>query len=94
MDRLMRMCLNWKVLGALALLGVGVWIAAPNLVGLALPVLVVALCPLSMLLMARHMRHGESASCHHGDRPSEVGLPRGQGEELVSSPDHQLQERR
>ena len=54
----MKMCTNWKVTGGLALLGLAVFAAAPNLIGAALPLLVVAACPLSMLLMMRAMSGG------------------------------------
>ena len=47
----MKMCLNWKVLGALAAVGAGVWLVAPSLLGAALPLLLLAACPLSMLIM-------------------------------------------
>jgi hypothetical protein len=48
-------CLDWKVVGGLAALGLAVWIIAPKLVWAALPVLVALACPLSMLLMMRGM---------------------------------------
>ncbi|MGH9177761.1 MAG: DUF2933 domain-containing protein [Acidimicrobiales bacterium] len=54
----MKMCINWKVVGALALVGLGVFAAAPNLIGAALPLLVLAACPLSMLVMMRAMSGG------------------------------------
>ena len=44
-------CLNWKVVSGLALIGVGIWLLAPTLVGAAVPVLLAAICPLSMLAM-------------------------------------------
>jgi|SRR5712691_2625202 len=50
------MCLDRRVLGGLAIVGLGIWIYAPQLVGAALPVLVVLICPLSMLVMAWTMR--------------------------------------
>lgn len=56
-------CLNWKVLAALAAVGVGVYALAPNLVAAATPLLVLALCPLSMLLMMRAMGSGSGRSC-------------------------------
>ncbi|MGH2376545.1 MAG: DUF2933 domain-containing protein [bacterium] len=63
-------CLNWKVIGGLALVAVGLWVFAPSLVARALPLLLFAACPLSMLFMMRGMK-GESqtgsqsgASCH------------------------------
>ncbi len=45
------LCLNWKVLVGLAVAGLGIWIVAPSLVGAVLPLLLLAACPLSMLLM-------------------------------------------
>lgn len=51
----MKMCINWKVVGALALVGLAVFAAAPNLIGAALPLLVLAACPLSMVVMMRAM---------------------------------------
>ena len=48
-------CLNWKVVAGLALVAVGVWLLAPHLIGAALPLLIVAACPLSMLFMMRGM---------------------------------------
>lgn len=55
-------CLNWKVLAALAAVGLGVYALAPNLVAAATPLLVLALCPLSMLLMMRAMGSGSARS--------------------------------
>jgi len=63
-EKLLRACLNWKVIAGLALVGVGVWAVAPNLLVAALPILLIAVCPLSMLLMMRGMhgdQHGATA---------------------------------
>ena len=57
----LHLCLNWKVVGGLALVGVGIWIVTPNLIWAALPVLVVLACPLSMLFMMRGMGGGQCA---------------------------------
>ena len=46
-----QMCLNWKVLAGLAVVGVIVWLVAPRLVLAALPVMLLLACPLSMLFM-------------------------------------------
>jgi hypothetical protein len=67
-----RMCFNWKVLAGLAVVGLGVWVVAPNLVGAALPLLILAACPLSMLLMARGMQGGQCAS-----QPEQTNEPAG-----------------
>ena len=48
-------CVNWKVIGALAAAGVGIYVFAPGWAAAALPLLIVAVCPLSMLLMMRAM---------------------------------------
>ena len=49
----MKTCVNWKVVGALALVGIAVLALAPGRVGGALPLLVLAACPLSMFVMMR-----------------------------------------
>ena len=56
------MCVNWKVIAGLAVAGVGVWLWVPDLAVAALPLLLVAACPLSMLLMMRGMQHGQCSS--------------------------------
>jgi hypothetical protein len=66
----MKMCINWKVVGGLALLGLAVFAAAPNLIGAALPLLIFAACPLSMLLMMRTMSGG--GRCKTGPDKSAV----------------------
>src|SRR5260221_14197349 len=53
--RLFGLCLNWKVIAGLAIAALGVWVMAPQLLAAALPVLILAACPLSMLLMMRGM---------------------------------------
>lgn len=76
MDNMLRACLNWKVVGGLTLLGLGIWFAAPNLLAAALPVLLLAVCPLSMMLMMRGMQ-GEHGSQHGGaDHGSRVAPSR------------------
>ncbi len=49
-------CLNWKAVAGLAVVGLGIWALAPGMWAAALPVLVVLACPLSMLFMMRGMR--------------------------------------
>lgn len=58
--KMLKMCLNWKVLVGLAATGVGVYLVAPDLVLAALPILLLAACPLSMLLMMWGMQHAQS----------------------------------
>jgi len=56
------MCLNWKVLVGLAVVGVFVLIVNPR-IGLALvPLLLLAACPLSMLFMMRGMQRTSSST--------------------------------
>lgn len=55
--RVLKMCLNPKVLAGLAVAGVAIYLIAPNLIAAALPLLLLAACPLSMLLMMWGMQH-------------------------------------
>lgn len=52
----MKMCLNWKVTAALGSIVLGVLVFDPHLLGAALPLLLLALCPLSMVAMMFAMR--------------------------------------
>jgi hypothetical protein len=52
------MCFDKRILGALAIVGVGVLVVAPQLILAVLPLLLIALCPLSMLLMGKAMMSG------------------------------------
>lgn len=52
---MLKMCLNWKVLGGLAAVGIGIWIVAPGALANLLPLLLLAACPLSMMFMMRGM---------------------------------------
>ncbi len=58
----MGMCMNWKVVGGLVVVGLGIWAVAPSLAIAALPVLAVLACPLSMLFMMRGMGGSQCAS--------------------------------
>ncbi len=62
MRNLLGMCFDWRVLTGLAAIGVGIWIVAPQLIAPALPILVVLVCPLSMLLMMRMMGNSTAQS--------------------------------
>jgi len=55
MLNVLKACYDWRVISALAAVGVGVVLFAPDLVALALPLLIVAACPISMALMMRTM---------------------------------------
>jgi Protein of unknown function (DUF2933) len=53
--RLLRACYDWRVITVVAAVGLGIYLAAPRLVATMVPLLVFAVCPLSMLLMMRSM---------------------------------------
>ena len=64
-----QMCLNWKVLAGLAVVGLIVLVVAPQLILAALPILLIAACPLSMLFMMRGMvRNRNVATQLQGDQ--------------------------
>lgn len=56
---MLKMCLNWKVLAGLAAVGVGVYAFAPGLFAAAVPLLLLAVCPLSMVAMMAAMNGGK-----------------------------------
>ncbi|MGH2376860.1 MAG: DUF2933 domain-containing protein [Candidatus Limnocylindria bacterium] len=56
---MLRMCYDPRVLIGLAAVGVTTWVVAPQLVLAVLPLLFLAACPLSMLLMAKMMMPGQ-----------------------------------
>jgi hypothetical protein len=57
---MLKMCLNWKVVVGLAALGAGIFLVAPDVASAALPYLVLAICPISMLLIMVAMNHGKA----------------------------------
>ena len=68
------MCFNWKVLAGLAAVGLGIWVVAPNLIGAALPLLLLAACPLSMVFMMRGMQGGQcSMPSQQSESPKQAG---------------------
>lgn len=61
--KVLRACYDWRVITALAAVGGGVVLFAPGLIGAALPLLIVAACPLSMMIMMKTMGgHDQNAS--------------------------------
>jgi hypothetical protein len=67
------MCLNWKVLTSLAAVGVGVYLFAPGLLAEAIPILLLAACSLSMLLMMLAMQHAQGQE-QQTPQETDVGL--------------------
>ena len=56
MLRIGALCFDWRVIAGLAAVGIAVVVVAPGLLGGALPLLLLAACPISMLVMMRSMR--------------------------------------
>jgi hypothetical protein len=71
--KMLKMCLNWKVLAGLAAVGVGVYLFAPGLLAEAVPILLLAVCPLSMLLMMWGMQQSQG---QHTAQDTDAGLTR------------------
>lgn len=73
--QMLKHCLNWKVIAGLAAVGVGIYFVAPELVAAALPILVLAICPLSMLVMMWAMQGGRSGD-QQASQEADAGLTR------------------
>ncbi|GBD29851.1 hypothetical protein HRbin32_00943 [bacterium HR32] len=54
-------CLDWRAMVGLGIIAVLVWLLAPKFLWLALVVLALLACPLSMYLMTRGMQHNSCA---------------------------------
>lgn len=73
--RLLRACLDPRVLVGLAAVGVAIAVLIPGLIGAAFPLLLVAACPLSMAVMMLAMRQpsqGSPVADTSPDRESEL----------------------
>jgi len=55
-------CLDWRVGAGLAGIGIAVWVLAPQWTAAVLPLLIVAACPLMMLVMMPMMMRGRGSS--------------------------------
>ena len=66
-------CLNWKVIAGLAVVGLGIWVVAPTLAWAAVPVLVGLACPLSMIFMMRGMGGGQCATQPEDEQRQIIG---------------------
>jgi hypothetical protein len=72
--KMLKMCLNWKIVTALAAVGAGIYLVTPHLVAAALPYLFLAICPLSMMLMMWGMQEHGSGNQEQETRESATGL--------------------
>lgn len=86
MNRMLGMCMNGKVLVGLGVVGLGVWAVAPNLVGAAAPLLLLAACPLSMVVMMRGM--GGMGGGQSATQPAQTSQPT----RVIGTPEEQLAE--
>jgi hypothetical protein len=73
--KMLKMCLNPKVLAGLVAVGVVIYLIGPNLIAAALPILLLAACPLSMLLMMWSMQHTQGQE-KQTPQERDVGLTR------------------
>lgn len=71
----MRMCINKRVVIGLAAVAAGILLVAPHAFLAALPLLIVLVCPLSMMFMMRGMRGGRSCAAGNSETTSETGKP-------------------
>jgi hypothetical protein len=74
--KMLKMCLNPKVLAGLAVVGVGIYLFAPGLLAQAVPILLLAACPLSMLLMMWAMPRTPGQDQQTTQDTDDVGLNR------------------
>ena len=78
---MLKMCLNWKVIAGLALVGVALFVYAPGLAAGALPFLVLAICPLSMIFMMKAMNGGMGGDSKSGEGCAMSGQKQPEGRE-------------
>lgn len=83
------MCFNKRVLIGLGVVALGVLALSPRSFGAVAPLLMMAVCPLSMLFMMRSMNRGDS-SCAADQTPArseiEAGESRREVEPVPSAP--------
>jgi hypothetical protein len=73
--KMLKMCLNPKVLAGLAATGVAIYLFAPDLIAATLPILLLAACPLSMLLMVWAMQQSQGQD-QQTTQETDAGLTR------------------
>ena len=83
---ILRMCFDWRVVTGLAAGGVGIFLVAPGIAAAALPLLILAACPLSMMLMMKSMggagHEPPPSEAAHADGADRVTALRGELAEL------------
>ena len=79
------MCMNWKIVAGLAVVGLGIWAVAPNLIGAVAPLFLLAACPLSMLFMMRGMG-GRGGGSSRATPPAQTTQPT----QIMGTRDEQL----
>lgn len=72
--KMLKMCLNWKVLAGLGVVGLGIYLVAPDLMVAALPILLLAACPISMLFMMKAMQ-GNQGGAHESQQINQEAGP-------------------
>ena len=75
------MCYDKRVIGGLALVGVAVYALAPGMLAAALPLLILAVCPLSMILVMKMMMPG-GGGAQSGGGSDEVAALRAEIDKL------------
>lgn len=73
----LKCCINPKVIAGLVVVGAGVYAFAPQAFAAALPLLVFAICPLSMVLMMGMMMGGNKESGSSGSSGQQMAAPEG-----------------
>lgn len=70
-------CFNKRVLIGLGIVALGLFAVSPRLLGAALPLLIVAACPLSMVLMMRRMNRPTTGQADGSQRAGACGMRAG-----------------
>lgn len=78
------MCFNPKVVLGLVGIAAVTWAVAPGLAAAALPILIVAACPLSMVLMMRGTKRAEGQGGSSGDGMQHTATARGDADRNLS----------
>lgn len=73
------MCINKRVVIGLVGVGLLVWVLAPEVLMSALPLLLLAVCPLSMVVMMKMMSSGNGQGSQDGPAPTTAASPRPDG---------------